>query len=54
METSSAILSPTLEEKLNRLPDRPGVYQFKDAKGQVIYIGKGAPLALYASRSHRR
>ncbi len=34
----------TFQEKLDRLPDRPGVYQFKDAKGQVIYIGKAASL----------
>ncbi len=34
----------TLKEKLDRLPDRPGVYLHKDAKGQVIYIGKAASL----------
>ncbi len=34
----------TVEAKRERLPDRPGVYLFKDAKGQVIYIGKGASL----------
>jgi excinuclease ABC subunit C len=34
----------TLEEKLDHLPDRPGVYEFKDAKGQVVYIGKAASL----------
>ncbi len=34
----------TLENKRERLPDRPGVYLFKDAKGQVIYIGKAASL----------
>ncbi|MBI4589353.1 MAG: excinuclease ABC subunit UvrC [Candidatus Rokubacteria bacterium] len=33
-----------LDEKLERLPDRPGVYLFKDAKSQVIYIGKAATL----------
>jgi excinuclease ABC subunit C len=30
----------TLEEKLHNLPDAPGVYLMKDAKGHVIYIGK--------------
>jgi excinuclease ABC subunit C len=30
----------TLEEKLQNLPDAPGVYIMKDAKGHVIYIGK--------------
>ena len=34
----------TLQEKLDRLPERPGVYLFKDAKSQVLYIGKGASL----------
>ena len=34
----------TLEEKLDQLPDRPGVYLHKDAKGQVLYIGKAASL----------
>jgi excinuclease ABC subunit C len=34
----------TLEEKLAGLPDRPGVYLYKDGKGQVIYVGKAASL----------
>lgn len=29
-----------LEEKLNNLPLTPGVYQFKDSSGKVIYVGK--------------
>ncbi len=33
-----------LAEKLDRLPDRPGVYLYKDGKGQVIYVGKAASL----------
>jgi excinuclease ABC subunit C len=33
-----------LEEKLQNLPDSPGVYLMKDAKGHVIYIGKALSL----------
>ena len=33
-----------LEEKLDQVPDRPGVYLYKDAKAQVIYVGKAASL----------
>ena len=33
-----------LEDKLDRLPARPGVYLYKDAKGQIIYVGKAASL----------
>ena len=34
----------TLEEKVDQVPDRPGVYLYKDAKAQVIYVGKAASL----------
>lgn len=34
----------TLEEKLQNLPDAPGVYIMKAAKGRVIYIGKAVSL----------
>ena len=33
-----------LAARLAQLPDRPGVYLYKDAKGQIIYIGKAASL----------
>jgi excinuclease ABC subunit C len=33
-----------LEEKLTTLPSSPGVYQFLNAKGQVIYVGKAKNL----------
>ncbi|MCI0546427.1 MAG: excinuclease ABC subunit UvrC [Candidatus Rokubacteria bacterium] len=35
---------PSLGELLERVPDRPGVYLFKDGKGQIVYIGKAASL----------
>jgi excinuclease ABC subunit C len=34
----------TLEEKVDQVPARPGVYLYKDAKAQIIYIGKAASL----------
>jgi excinuclease ABC subunit C len=35
---------PNLEEKLQLVPTRPGVYLMKDATGRVIYVGKAAVL----------
>jgi len=35
----------SLQSKLAHLPTNPGVYLFKDAGGEVIYIGKAAVLA---------
>jgi excinuclease ABC subunit C len=34
----------SLDDKLSRVPDRPGVYIYRDAKAQVIYVGKAASL----------
>ncbi len=34
----------TLEEKLQNLPDSPGVYIMKDHAGRIIYIGKALSL----------
>ncbi|KAB2952176.1 excinuclease ABC subunit UvrC [Heliorestis acidaminivorans] len=33
-----------LQEKLNKLPNKPGVYLMKDEQGQVIYVGKAINL----------
>jgi excinuclease ABC subunit C len=37
-------LSETLQAKLDGLPTTPGVYQFKDKTGNVIYVGKAKNL----------
>src|SRR5215510_12047168 len=34
----------TLAERIDQVPDRPGVYLYKDGKAQVIYVGKAASL----------
>jgi excinuclease ABC subunit C len=31
---------PDLAEQRRKLPDQPGVYLFRDARGRVIYVGK--------------
>jgi len=33
-----------LQEKLKRLPDKPGVYVMKDTRGKIIYVGKARVL----------
>lgn len=43
-ERPGADESDELREKLKRLPDRPGVYMFKNAAGEVIYVGKAVSL----------
>jgi excinuclease ABC subunit C len=38
-------ITPDLQSKLDHLPDRPGVYLMKSARGEIIYIGKARVLA---------
>lgn len=37
-------LSSTIKQKLQTLPDKPGVYVMRDRRGRIIYIGKAASL----------
>ncbi|MCL1929830.1 GIY-YIG nuclease family protein [Candidatus Saccharibacteria bacterium] len=37
-------MNKSLEKKLKNLPNGPGVYFYKDAKGEVIYVGKAKNL----------
>ncbi len=37
-------MNPELENKLQNLPRDPGIYQFKNDKGKIIYIGKAKNL----------
>jgi excinuclease ABC subunit C len=39
-----AMAVPNLDDKLQLVPTRPGVYLMKDAAGRVIYVGKAASL----------
>jgi excinuclease ABC subunit C len=35
---------PEVRRALGALPDAPGIYMFRDAEGEVIYVGKGISL----------
>ena len=37
-------MSKRLEEQLKALPARPGVYIFRDERGEILYIGKAKSL----------
>src|SRR2546427_12497751 len=37
-------ISDLLARKLDTLSDRPGVYLWKDAAGQILYVGKAKSL----------
>ena len=54
----SAGTEPALAEKLQNLPQKPGVYQFKSSTGEVLYVGKAVNLRnrvrQYFQKSHGR
>jgi excinuclease ABC subunit C len=37
-------VTPELQATLKKLPDRPGVYLMRDARGDVVYVGKAQSL----------
>ena len=37
-------LSASLDEKIEEMPDRPGVYLYKDVSGDILYVGKAQSL----------
>jgi len=37
-------MNAILEQKIKNLPDSPGIYQFLDEKGKIIYVGKAKNL----------
>ena len=39
-----ALYDDALREKISKLPAQPGVYQYFDASGNIIYIGKAKNL----------
>ena len=41
---TSAAIPESLQRKLDTLPDGPGVYLWKDAAGEVLYVGKAKRL----------
>jgi excinuclease ABC subunit C len=42
--TLAPAMATPLEDQLKRLPGKPGVYLFRDDRGQVLYIGKAKSL----------
>lgn len=38
------MIPESIERKLRHMPTRPGVYQFKDRAGEILYIGKAKSL----------
>jgi len=50
------MVADAVEQRIRELPDRPGIYIFKDPRGKALYVGKAKSLrkrgASYLSRDH--
>jgi excinuclease ABC subunit C len=44
-------MHPAVGQRIRALPDRPGIYLFKDGEGRVLYVGKAKSLRKRAANS---
>lgn len=47
-------MHPEIEEQQRRLPDRPGIYIFRDGRGKALYVGKAKSLKKRVASYKRR
>ncbi len=47
-------MRPEVEEQVRRLPDRPGIYVFRDSGGKALYVGKAKSLRKRVASYKRR